>query len=224
MCSLTTFSSRFILLSKSSLWSRPTRIWRNLVSSLISKSRWSSVFVIDISEVVTSAWGSHFVSAVLSFLFDLWLDICLSWLLDFIIFSQRWSRLFGRWSRLRLINFFIWIISASWRCVYSLSNFKLWSFNNIINFISYLFYLSFSIKAFSDVIICFNKSFEFFLKTVVLIVQIGHMLIQGTDLSLEFNLVFVHLIWVLLQPVNLVSHRLLILLRLLIDYKKFLFL
>ena len=89
-------------------------------------------------------------------------------------------------------------------------NFKLTSSDNIINFASDLFYLSFSIKPFSHLIICLNKAFELFLQAVILIVKISHMFIKCSNFSLEFNLIRVHLLRVWLKSVYFIGNRLFI--------------
>lgn len=54
-------------------------------------------------------------------------------------------------------------------------------------------------------IVCLNELLELFLEAVVLIIQVGHVLVKGIDLGLQLDLIFEHLVGVLLQTVNLVA-------------------
>jgi len=71
------------------------------------------------------------------------------------------------------------------------------------------------IKALPDLFVCLNKALQFFLKAVVLVVKIRHVLVQGIHLVLKLQLVLVHLVGMVLEPVNFVADRLLVLLHLL---------
>lgn len=68
--------------------------------------------------------------------------------------------------------------SSSWICFsHSLLYFILTSSDYIINFVSDIVNLCFSIKSFSHLFVCLNKAFKFLLKTIVLIVKVCHMFI-----------------------------------------------
>ena len=51
------------------------------------------------------------------------------------------------------------------------------------------------------------------MKAVVLVVQVSHVLVKSINFGLEVNLVSHHLLGVLLQPIDLISNRLLVLLK-----------
>ena len=65
----------------------------------------------------------------------------------------------------------------------------------------------------SNLLISLNKALELFLEAVVLVVQVSHMLVKSIYFGLKVNLVSHHLLGVLLQPIDLISHRLLVLLK-----------
>jgi hypothetical protein len=58
-----------------------------------------------------------------------------------------------------------------------------------------------------------DETFEFLLEAVVLVIKVSHVLIKSINLRLEVNLVSHHLLRVLLQSVDLVGYRLLVLLK-----------
>lgn len=60
---------------------------------------------------------------------------------------------------------------------WSLGNLCLASSNDIVHFVSDALNLVLSIETSSDLFVCLNEAFEFFLEAVVLIVEISHMLI-----------------------------------------------
>lgn len=60
-------------------------------------------------------------------------------------------------------------------------------------------------------LISLDETFKLFLEAVVLVIKVGHVLIKSINLRLEINLVSHHLLGVLLQSVDLVGNRLLVL-------------
>jgi hypothetical protein len=85
----------------------------------------------------------------------------------------------------------------------SLLDLCLTSSNYIIDFASNSFNLVLSVETSSHFFVSLNETFELFLETVILIVQVCHVFIQGVNLSLQLDLVSVHLIRMLLDSVNL---------------------
>ena len=65
-----------------------------------------------------------------------------------------------------------------------------------------------------DSLICINEVLELLLKAVILVVQIGHVLVEGINLSLKIGLVSHHAITLLPETVQLKSYRLLVLFQL----------
>ncbi len=88
---------------------------------------------------------------------------------------------------------FIRNFSSSGRSVNSLCHFILRPLNDVVYFVSNLFNLSFSIKTLSDLIVCFDETFKFFLKTVILVIQISHVFVKCANFSLQLDLIFIHL-------------------------------
>lgn len=84
-------------------------------------------------------------------------------------------------------------------------NFCLGPCYHVVNALSDALNFVFSVEIPSDLIICLNELLELFLEAVVLIIQVGHVLVKGIDLGLQLDLVFEHLVGVLLQTVNLVA-------------------
>ena len=70
-----------------------------------------------------------------------------------------------------------------------------------------------SVKALSNLLIGLDKTFELLLEAVVLVIKVSHVFVESINLRLEINLVSHHLLGVLLQPVDLVGYRLLVLLK-----------
>ena len=97
----------------------------------------------------------------------------------------------------------------------SLVNLLLTSSNDIIDFGANRLHLMFSIQTSSYLLIGFNEVFEFLLEAIILIVQISHVFVEGFYLSLELDLVLVHLIRVMLQTVSFITDTLFVLLQLL---------
>lgn len=64
-------------------------------------------------------------------------------------------------------------------------------------------------------LVCLDEAFQLLLQAVVLVVQISHVLVEGINFSLQLNLVFVHLLRMLLQPPDLIADAIFILLQLL---------
>ena len=98
----------------------------------------------------------------------------------------------------------------------SLLNLLLRSPNDIIDLGSNLLNLLLSVKPLSNLLISLNETLKFLLEAVVLVVQVGHVLIEGINLGLEVNLISHHLLGVLLQSVDLVGNGLLVLLKLVV--------
>lgn len=73
-----------------------------------------------------------------------------------------------------------------------------------------------SVEASSDFFVCLNEAFQLFLEAVVLVVEVGHVFIEGVNFSLQFDLVGGHLASVLLQPVNFVCKTSFVLLQFLL--------
>ena len=94
---------------------------------------------------------------------------------------------------------------------YSGLDFVLRASYNIIDPSSNWLNLSFSVKSLSNLVIGFNEALKFFLKAVVLIVEIGHVLVQCIDFSLQINLISHHLLWMWFESVNLIFDWLFIL-------------
>jgi hypothetical protein len=98
----------------------------------------------------------------------------------------------------------------------SLLDLLLGSSDHIIDLGSDLLNLLLSIEALSDLLISLDETFKLLLEAVILIVQVGHVLIEGINLRLEVDLVSHHLLRVLLESVDLVGNRLLVLLELVV--------
>jgi hypothetical protein len=98
----------------------------------------------------------------------------------------------------------------------SLLDLLLGSPDDIVNLGSNLLDLLLPVEALSDLLISLNEPFELLLEAVILIVEICHMLIEGIHFGLQVNLVSHHLLWVLLQSVDLIGHGLLVLLKLVV--------
>lgn len=77
-----------------------------------------------------------------------------------------WSLLIGLFT---LVVFSI-VFASEWLLLNSFAHFGLTSLDNIINLISNLINLMFSIKTSSYLFVCFDETFQFFLKTIILIV------------------------------------------------------
>ena len=93
-----------------------------------------------------------------------------------------------------------------WPC-----NFSLWSSNNIIYPRSDYIYFVFSVQIHPHSVTCVHELFELFLEAVVLVIQVGHVLVECINFSLQVNLIFKHLVGMLLQSVDFVANRLFIL-------------
>lgn len=93
----------------------------------------------------------------------------------------------------------------------SLLNLVLRSPDDIIDLASDLLNLSLTIKSSSHLVVSLDKALKLFLQTVVLVIEIGHMLVKSINLSLEINLVPQHLIGVILKSIKLITDRLFIL-------------
>jgi hypothetical protein len=91
-----------------------------------------------------------------------------------------------------------------------------WSSNNIIDLGSDLLDLLLSIEPLSYLLISLDESLKFFLEAVILVIQVGHMLIEGINFRLEVNLVSHHLLRVLSEAIDLVIDRLVVLLKLVV--------
>lgn len=78
-----------------------------------------------------------------------------------------------------------------------------------------MLHLLLAVQTSSHLLVSLDETFEFFLKAVVLVVEVGHVLVQSVDFGLQFNLVLAHLVGVVLQAVDLVADALLVLLKLL---------
>lgn len=107
-----------------------------------------------------------------------------------------------------IVRFIGWSVSTSYN---SGLDFVLRASNNIIDPCSNILNLIFPIKSLSNLVISLDESLELFLKAVVLVVEVGHMLVQCVDLSLQVDLISHHLLWMWLEAVNLILDRLLIL-------------
>lgn len=71
-----------------------------------------------------------------------------------------------------------------------------------------------SIQISSNLIIGLDEFLELLLQAVVLVIKVGHVLVERINFGLQFNLIFEHLIRVLLESIDLVAERLLVLLEL----------
>lgn len=71
-----------------------------------------------------------------------------------------------------------------------------------------------SIQVSPHLIIGLDEFLELLLQAVVLVIKVGHVLVEGVDFSLKFNLIFEHLVGVLLESIDLVAEGLLVLLQL----------
>jgi hypothetical protein len=97
---------------------------------------------------------------------------------------------------------------------YSLLDLVLGSPDHIVDLRPDLLNLFLSIEALSHLLVGLDETFELLLEAIVLVVQVGHMLVESIDLGLELDLVSQHLLRVLLELVDLVSSGLLVLLKL----------
>jgi hypothetical protein len=85
------------------------------------------------------------------------------------------------------------------------------SSNHVVNLASDTFDLGFAVKSSSHLLVSLNEAFQLLLETVVLVVEVCHVLVQGIDFGLEFDLVPVHLVGVLAKSVDFVGHALFVL-------------
>ena len=104
----------------------------------------------------------------------------------------------------------------------SLLNLNLRSPDDIVDLVSNGLDLLLSIETFSNLLIRFNEWFELLLKAVVLVIEVGHVLVECLNLSLKVNLILHHLLWVSLESIDLVWEGLFILLLLRAGDLKFL--
>jgi len=96
---------------------------------------------------------------------------------------------------------------------HSRRNLMLTSSNHVVHFGADVINLSLAVKASSDLLVGLDEALELFLEAVVLVVEVGHVLVQGINFGLKFNLVSVHLIRMLAKTVNLVGNACFILLQ-----------
>lgn len=82
---------------------------------------------------------------------------------------------------------------------------------HVIHSLSDVVHFVFSVEVLAHLVICLHKFFKFFLEAVVLVVQTRHVSVQCLYLSLQIYLVFQHLLWVLLKPVDFEIQRLFVL-------------
>ena len=94
----------------------------------------------------------------------------------------------------------------------SLLHFELGSSDDVVHLVSDAIDLLLSVKTSSDVFIGFDEAFQFFLQTIVLVVQVRHMLVKSIHLGLQLDLVLVHLLRVLLKATNFISNAVFVLL------------
>lgn len=93
----------------------------------------------------------------------------------------------------------------------SLLNLLLGSSDHVVNLGSDLLDLLLSIETLSDLLVGLDETFKLFLEAVVLVVQVGHVFVEGINFGLELNLISHHLLRVLSKSVDLISNRLLVL-------------
>lgn len=66
--------------------------------------------------------------------------------------------------------------------------------DNIVDPASNLFNLALSVEASPDLVVGLDEALELLLETVVLVVQVGHVLVESVNFSLEVDLVLEHLL------------------------------
>lgn len=62
-----------------------------------------------------------------------------------------------------------------------------------------------SIQVSSDLIVGLDEFLELLLQAVVLVIKVGHVLVERINFSLQFNLILEHLIGVLLESIDLIA-------------------
>lgn len=78
--------------------------------------------------------------------------------------------------------------------------------NDIVDPLPDVLHLVLPVQVASDLIVRLDELLELLLEAVVLVVQVGHVAVEGVDLGLEVDLVFEHLVGMLLEPVDFVGH------------------
>lgn len=83
--------------------------------------------------------------------------------------------------------------------------------NNIVYLPSNLVNLRFPVQINSDLRISLNEAFQLFLETVVLIIEVSHMLVKCVYFPFQLKLIVYHLIRMLLKSIKFIEYCLLIL-------------